>query len=109
MPSHTGDAFDGSTRRASMAINYTMVPARPAGAVWTSPRDFSQWVLMELARGRAPDGSVLISEPNWAERYKPQVAVGEDISYGMGLFVDRQYGITVGFARGATCWASTPT
>lgn len=90
-----GDAFDGSTRRASMALNYTIVPARPAGAVWTSPRDFSQWVLMELGRGRAPDGSVLISEPNWAERYKPQVTVGEDVSYGMGLFVDRQYGITV--------------
>jgi CubicO group peptidase (beta-lactamase class C family) len=90
-----GEAFDGSTRRASMDINYTIVPARPAGAVWTSPNDFSQWVLMELAKGRSPDGQPLISEANWAERYKPQVMVGEDISYGMGLFIDKQYGITV--------------
>lgn len=90
-----GDAFDGSTRRASMDLNYTILPARPAGAVWTSPRDFSQWVLMELAKGRGPDGQPVISETNWAERYKPQVMVGEDVTYGMGLFVDRQYGITV--------------
>ncbi|OYU43335.1 MAG: hypothetical protein CFE44_18955 [Burkholderiales bacterium PBB4] len=90
-----GDALDGSTQRAAMDLNYTIIPARPAGAVWTSPRDFSQWVLMELAKGRGPDGSALISEANWAERYKPQVMVGEDASYGMGLFIDKQYGITI--------------
>jgi CubicO group peptidase (beta-lactamase class C family) len=90
-----GNALDGSTRRASMDLNYTILPARPAGAVWTSPRDFSQWVLMELAKGRGPDGRPVISEANWAERYKPQVMVGEDVSYGMGLFVDQQYGVTV--------------
>ncbi len=90
-----GDGLDGSTRVASMDPNYTIVPARPAGAVWTSPRDFSRWVLMELGKGRTPEGQPLISEANWKARYEPQVMVGEDVSYGMGLFVDRQYGITV--------------
>lgn len=90
-----GDAFDGSTQRASMDVNRTIIPARPAGAVWTSPNDFSRWVLMELNKGRTPEGRPLIGEANWAERYKPQVMVGEDVSYGMGLFVDKQYGITV--------------
>lgn len=90
-----GDALDGSTRRASMDLNYTIIPGRPAGAVWTTPRDFSRWVLMELGQGRTPEGKVLISEANWGARYAPQVMVGEDITYGMGLFVDKQYGITV--------------
>lgn len=90
-----GDAFDGSTQRASMDVNRTIIPARPAGAVWTSPADFSRWVLMELNKGKTPEGQPLIGEANWAERYKPQVMVGEDVTYGMGLFVDRQYGITV--------------
>ena len=90
-----GDAFDGSTQRASMDVNRTIIPARPAGAVWTSPNDFSRWVLMELNKGRTPEGKPLIGEANWAERYKPQVMVGEDVHYGMGLFVDKQYGITV--------------
>ena len=90
-----GDALDGRTRRASMDLNYTIIPGRPAGAVWTTPRDFSRWVLMELGKGRTPEGQPLISEANWSARYAPQVMVGEDISYGMGLFVDKQYGITV--------------
>ena len=90
-----GDALDGSTRQASMDLNYTIIPGRPAGAVWTSPRDFSRWVLMELGKGKTPEGQPLISEANWAARYAPQVMAGEDISYGMGLFVDKQYGITV--------------
>ncbi len=90
-----GDALSGKTERASMDLNYTILPARPAGAVWTSPRDFSQWVLMELGKGRAPDGSVLISETNWSARYAPQIMVSEDVTYGMGLFVDKQYGITI--------------
>jgi CubicO group peptidase (beta-lactamase class C family) len=91
-----GDAFDGSTRVASMDLNYTIVPARPAGAVWTSPNDFSRWVLMELAKGKTPAGAPLISEANWAARYAPQVMVGEDVSYGLGLFVDQSLGITIG-------------
>ncbi|MFG6465126.1 serine hydrolase domain-containing protein [Roseateles sp. BYS87W] len=90
-----GDALDGSTQRASMDLNRTIIPARPAGAVWTSPNDFSRWVLMELNKGKTPEGQPLIGEANWAERYKPQVMVGEDVYYGMGLFVDKQYGITV--------------
>ena len=50
---------------------------------------------MELNKGKTPEGQPLIGEANWAERYKPQVMVGEDVYYGMGLFVDKQYGITV--------------
>jgi len=90
-----GDDFYGKTRIADMGLNYTIIPARPAGAVWTSPRDMSRWVLMELNKGKTPEGKVLISEPNWAVRYAPQVMAGEDTSYGMGLFVNRQYGITI--------------
>ncbi|MCE4556428.1 serine hydrolase domain-containing protein [Roseateles cellulosilyticus] len=90
-----GDDIDGHTRRASMDLNDTVIPARPAGGVWTSPRDFSRFVLMELNKGRTPEGRPLIGEANWAERYKPQVMVSEDVNYGMGLFIDTQYGITV--------------
>ena len=90
-----GDALDGSTRPASMDLNYTIIPGRPAGAVWTTPRDFARWVLMELGKGQTPEGRPLISEANWSARYAPQVMVGEDITYGMGLFIDKQYGITV--------------
>jgi len=90
-----GDDLDGRTRRASMAINNKIGPARPAGAVWTSPHDFSRYVLMELARGRNVQGERIVSEDNLLQRYAPQVLVGEDVQYGMGLFIDRHEGITV--------------
>lgn len=91
-----GDAVDGSTQVASMDLNHTIVPARPAGAVWTSANDFSRWVLMELGKGKTPEGKPLISEANWAARYVPQVMVGEDQHYGLGLFIDRSLGIPIG-------------
>jgi hypothetical protein len=50
---------------------------------------------MELGKGRTPEGRTLLSEASWSARYAPQVMVGEDITYGMGLLVDKQYGITV--------------
>jgi len=90
-----GDDIGGITRVADMGLNRTIIPARPAGAVWTSPHDFSRWVLMELNKGRTPEGQPLISEANWSARYQPQVMVGEDRHYGLGLFLDRQYGIPI--------------
>ncbi|WIT12756.1 serine hydrolase [Paucibacter sediminis] len=90
-----GDDLQGRTQPARMDLNYTIVPARPAGAVWTSPHDFSRYVLMELGRGRSPEGQQLVSEQNLLARYQPQIMVGEDNVYGMGLFINKQDGVTV--------------
>jgi CubicO group peptidase (beta-lactamase class C family) len=78
-----------------MDLNYSMVPVRPAGGVWTSAHDLSKYVVMELARGKLPDGSRYMSEENLLARAAPQVKVGEDITYGMGLFADTRWGIKV--------------
>jgi CubicO group peptidase (beta-lactamase class C family) len=86
---------DGKPALARMDLNYAIVPARPAGGVWTSAHDLSRYVQMELARGKRDDGGTLVSEENLLARRAPQVMVGEDISYGMGLFVDRSWGIPV--------------
>lgn len=90
-----GDDADGKTVRARMDLNESIVPARPAGGVWTSARDLSKYVAMELAKGVLPDGKRLVSEANLLARRSPHVPVGEDVTYGMGLFVDRRWGIPV--------------
>ena len=90
-----GDDPDGKTVRARMDLNESIVPARPAGGVWTSARDLSKYVAMELAKGALPDGKRLVSEENLLARRAPQVAVGEDVTYGMGLFVDKKWGIPI--------------
>ncbi|MEO8055886.1 MAG: serine hydrolase [Acidobacteriota bacterium] len=90
-----GDDPDGKTVRARMDLNESIVPARPAGGVWTSARDLSKYVAMELAKGTLPGGKRLVSEENLLARRAPQVSVGEDVTYGMGLFVDKKWGIPI--------------
>jgi hypothetical protein len=42
-----------------------------------------------------PDGARLVSRENLLERRRPQVRMGEDTAYGMGLVVNTRYGIPV--------------
>jgi len=90
-----GTDVDGKTVPASMDLNYTIVPARPAGAAWSSVNDVLEYVRMELANGLLPDGKRYIAAEPLLERRKQQVALGNDASYGMGLMVDRTWGIPV--------------
>jgi CubicO group peptidase (beta-lactamase class C family) len=90
-----GDDVDGKVVPARMDLNYSVVPVRPAGGVWTSPRDLAKYVEMELAKGMLPNGRRLVSRESLLARYKPNVIVGEDVTYGMALMVDTKYGIPV--------------
>lgn len=90
-----GDDVDGVVRRARMDLNYSVVPVRPAGGVWTSSRELAKYVEMELAKGLLPGGGRLVSEKNLLARYEPNVIVGEDLTYGMALMVDKRYGVEV--------------
>jgi CubicO group peptidase (beta-lactamase class C family) len=84
---------DGVPRVLLQDFNYSVVPVRPAGGVWTSAHDLALYVRMELARGKLPNGTRFLSEENLLARQAPQVNVGEDITYGMGLFRDTRWGV----------------
>ncbi|MGD0600009.1 MAG: serine hydrolase domain-containing protein [Terriglobales bacterium] len=90
-----GDDVDGKPAVANMAFNYSVVPARPADGVWTSAGDLIRYVQLELALGKLPNGRQLVSEENLRARRAPQIAHGEDETYGMGLIVDHKYGVPV--------------
>jgi len=84
---------DGSPALAVMDINYAVIPVRPAGGAWSSVRDMLKYVQMELDEGKLPDGTRYISTDALLARRKPQVSIGQDVTYGMGLMVDTKYGI----------------
>jgi CubicO group peptidase (beta-lactamase class C family) len=92
--SHSPDA-DGKTAKAMTAINDAVIPARPAGGAWSSVNDMLKYVSMELAEGKLPDGTTYISKEPLLERRAPQVSIGKDLTYGMGLMVDTTYGVPV--------------
>jgi CubicO group peptidase (beta-lactamase class C family) len=87
--------IDGDLVVGQMTVNYSIVPLRPAGGIWTSAHDLSQYVRMELARGKLPNGKRLVSERNLLERRLPNALISENVHYGMGLVVDTRWGVTV--------------
>lgn len=102
-PNHASphdDDIDGHTVVVPMNLN-DMVDGSPAGGVWSSAAELSRYVQLELAGGALPDGRRLISEEALLARRVPQVSMGEDQSYGMGLMIDRRSGVTLVHHGGA--------
>lgn len=87
--------IDGKPARAVMEVNYSIIPLRPAGAGWSSVRDMLRYVAMELAEGALPGGQRYVSKEALLARRAPQVPIGKDVTYGMGLEVDTTYGVPV--------------
>jgi CubicO group peptidase (beta-lactamase class C family) len=89
------DDVDGKPAVGNIAFDYSIMPHRPAGGVWTSAHDLIRYVQLELAQGKLPDGKQMVSAENLLARRAPQIATGENSSYGMGLIVDRTYAVPV--------------
>lgn len=85
--------IDGKPARAVMDINYAIQPLRPAGGVWSSVRDLLRYVQMEIDEGALPDGNRYIGADALLARRAPQVAMGKDTTYGMGLRIERTWGV----------------
>jgi CubicO group peptidase (beta-lactamase class C family) len=97
-PNHAGSHapdIDGKPAHAAMEINYSIIPLRPAGGAWSSVHDMLKYVQMELDEGKLPNGSRYISKESLLARRAPQVPIGKDETYGMGLMVNTKYGIPV--------------
>jgi CubicO group peptidase (beta-lactamase class C family) len=86
---------NGTPALAVMDINYSIVPVRPAGGAWSSVRDMLKYVQMELDGGLLPGGARYISSDVLLARRNPQVSIGHDRTYGMGLMVTTRYDATV--------------
>ena len=86
---------DGKQALAVMELNYSIIPLRPAGAAWSNVRDMLQYVQMELNNGLLPDGTRYIAKDTLLARRTPQVPIGQDATYGMGLMVEMKYGTPV--------------
>jgi CubicO group peptidase (beta-lactamase class C family) len=90
-----GNDVDGKTAVASMDLNMTAIPIRPAGGAWSSAHDLIEYMQDEITGGVLPDGTRFVSEKNLDQRRAHSVLVDEDIYYGMGLMDDRRYGISI--------------
>lgn len=84
---------DGKQALAVMEMNEVVIAQRPAGGAWSNVRDMLKYVQMELANGNLPAGKRYIAEEPLLARRAPQVSVDQHVSYGLGLWLERRYGI----------------
>ncbi|WAC64039.1 serine hydrolase [Pseudoxanthomonas sp. SL93] len=89
---HAWDA-QGRVALVDLGVNRSIVPVRPAGGAWSNVEDMLRFVSVELARGRLPDGKRYVGADALLARWAPQVALGAEASYGMGLVIDRSGGV----------------
>jgi len=87
--------IEGKPAKAVMDVNYSIIPVRPAGGAWSNVLDMLEYVRMELEEGLLPDGARYLANETLLARRAPQVRIGEDRTYGMGLMVDTKYGTPV--------------
>src|SRR5215831_15232314 len=90
-----GDSIDGKPSVGDIAFDYSVMPHRPAGGVWTSAHDLIRYVQLEITQGKLPDGKQLVSSESLLARRTPQIVTGENSAYGMGLMVDHTYAVPV--------------
>jgi len=55
----------------------------------------ARYIQMELARGVAPGGGRLLSEEALLARREPQVKITDELSYGLGLFLEQNRGVSI--------------
>ncbi len=80
-----GTAMDGTLALAETRVNTAFYFERPAGGIWSSSSDMIKYVENELRQGQLPNGKTYISAKNVVQRRLPNVPLGENGFYGMGL------------------------
>lgn len=102
--------LEGMVRPLDLRIESFAATVAPAGAAWSTARDLARYLQMELAGGRDPAGGEYIDRDLLRQRYEPQIRIGRESSYGLGLILAKASGLeeighggnTFGFS--ATLW-----
>lgn len=89
---HSPD-MKGETQPIEMQIEAFAKTVAPAGAVWSTARDMARYVQMELAGGLDTKGKRYIGGNLLRQRREPQIQIGRDSSYGLGLILARESGL----------------
>lgn len=84
---------DGKQALAVMVMNEVVIAQRPASGAWSNVRDMLKYVQMELANGNLPDGKRYVAEEPFLARRAPQVSVDQQVSYGLGVWLEHRCGI----------------
>ncbi|MCM8557333.1 serine hydrolase domain-containing protein [Sphingomicrobium sediminis] len=93
---------EGVAGREPLDPNRTLLPVRPAGALWASIEDFADYVRNEQTAGLDAAGNRIMPAEAVLARRAPQVKMGADSAYGMGVMMGDEGGLKTTFHGGST-------
>ncbi|MBS0287552.1 MAG: beta-lactamase family protein [Proteobacteria bacterium] len=97
--------INGELTEIPVNIEQSCGSIAPSGAIWSTVKDMSQYLLAELNCG-VVNGKRVIGEKALRERRKPGIKMGDKSSYGLGFIISEEQGLqtishgggTMGFA-----------
>lgn len=87
--------FEGNTVPIDPVIERCLKAVAPAGAAWSTVLGMAQYLLLELTGGMLPSGERLLPEEALLERRKRGIKITDKASYGLGLFLSEEDGLSV--------------
>lgn len=67
----------------------------PAGGVYANAQDMARFLVVQMNEGVTPAGKRLVSAQNLRETHRPQTPITNQISYGMGWFIEDYRGVEI--------------
>ncbi|MEM7029065.1 MAG: serine hydrolase domain-containing protein [Chloroflexota bacterium] len=72
------------------SYDFTGDPLAPSGAIKANVLDMARYMITQVNRGVAPDGTRVVSEKNLIETWQPHIDTGDNVDYALGWEVGRQ-------------------
>lgn len=94
--------FNGRTSRMPQAQEDWQYAIAPAGSAWSNVEDMIKYVMLELNNGKDTQGNNIISEKQLLLRRAPSIKMTDDKSYGLGIMIANEKGLTIMRHNGAT-------
>jgi len=96
-------AVDFSAKLCDLPLDWeeAIYSVAPAGAIWSTVEDLSQYLLVEMNKG-VLKGQRIVSEDSLMERRKPGIKMGAKMFYGLGLYMVHEQGFNIVGHGGAT-------
>lgn len=90
-----------------LAWEDTVLSVGPAGGAWSNVEDLARFVLLELGRGKTPEGKPVVSSANLERRWEPGAKMSKDQAYGLAVVVSQEGGVRILGHGGGTLGFST--
>ncbi len=97
-PNHSASHIVDANGKVITAESYDFTgdPLAPSGSIKASVIEMARYMVTQVSRGIAPNGTRVVSEKNLTETWQPQIADEEEGgSYGLGWGVQTEDGVTI--------------